>query len=505
MKTKRILTATLAMAMAFSLSACGDTGGDGDTTTTSANAANTTTTLADLPEAEVVEIDETQETGVVRWLGYYDLETDQVDHAAEFLARYGGTLESEICSSGAAYFERLGVLVSSDMSPDLVRYEWMSYPHGITKNLYTPLDSYLDIDSPLWEGVREAVDGFTYGDKHYYFPQTISTNFALNYNKTVLEYEGFDDPMDLYLAGDWTWNTFKSLIVEWCNLGEEYIGYTGVGGMSFVATTGVKTISVESDGDIINNMKNQDLQRCMEFLEGLYKENLVGEGYVSPQEAFLDGKLLFLGMDPTWTYGAAQEALTKAGVENDMAVLPFPRDPNSETYSIAYDTYGYMIPSGAKNVKGAVDWIVLGRTLATDPETLATAKEDAIDDSISYYPVCAECRFHFVDNDMDYLDTCPECDTPRRERFKVVYTEQQYDILQDMQDFSKFNLIFDDVFGFGTDLTNLFNDNSSENGSLLDGPIFLGSSYTQLRDIYFETVEGLLQPYRDKMRQDIAG
>lgn len=460
------------------------------------------TTVLDLPEASAVEIDENAPSGTVKWLGYYDLEKDQPDHTGWFGNEYGGEIESEICGNDAAYFEALAVRVSSDLSPDLVRYEWMSYPHGISKNLYMPLDTYLDMDDPLWESVRTTIDRFEYANKHYYYPQRVSYSFALNYNKNAVEFEGFDDPMDMYLAGNWDWNAFKKIISDWCDIDEGYIGYTGVGGMSFTATTGVKVIDVTKDGQIFNNMKDLNIQRCMEFLEGLYKESLVGEGYVSPEEAFVDGKLLFLGLEPTWTYGAAQEALTKAGIDNELAVIPFPRDPNSDVYSIAYDTYGYMIPSGATNVKGALDWIICGRTHEVDPDEIAAAKADAISTDPTYYARCSECKYTFTEEEKS-LSVCPECNTARKEKFKVVYTEEQWDILESFKDSTKFNLIFDDVYGFGKDLTNLFNG-FNENGSILDGPLFNGDSYTQMREGYFETVEGMLQPYRDKLALDMT-
>ncbi len=504
----RLLSITLVAALMLGLTACGDGAGDtkesgGEKTEGDAAVTTERTEVPDFSEAEVKEIDANQPTGTIKWLGYYDLENDQPDQAASFKEKYDGDIESEICGSGAEYFEALATRVSSDLSPDVVRYEWMSFPHGISKNLYTPLDTYIDMNDPIWEGVLTAIERFEYAGKHYYYPQRISTSFALNYNKEALEYEGIPDPMDLYLEGKWDWNAFKDLLVKWCNLGEEYVGYTGVGGMSFTATTGVKVIDVKEDGTIVNNLKNPDIQRCMDFLEDLFKQSLVGEGYVAPESAFLDGKLLFLGMEPTWTYGAAQQALTRQGIDNDLGVLPFPRDPNSDTYTIAYDTYGYMVPSGAQNIKGAIDWIICGRADEVDPENMAKAKESALDTSPIYYPKCSvkECSHVFTEDEKN-MTTCPDCGTERKVRFKVTYTEQQYDILQDMKDFSKFNLIFDDVYGFGTTLTDMFDNNSGENGSLLNGPIFLGSSYTQLREIYFESVESLLQPYREKLALD---
>lgn len=502
MKNKKILAAVLAGVMTMSLAGCGGSGTDlpsDDTAATTENAAN-----IEFTEAEVEEIDESAPTGTIKWLMYEDLLTNDADMVAKFEAEYGGTIEQEITSSGAAYFEKLGTLIASDLSPDIVRYEWMSFPHGMSKNMYTPLDSYVDLDSDMWSGIKDIADQYIYCGKHYYVPYKITRSFALLYNKLVLEEAGMDDPYDLYKAGNWTWTTFKDMLVDWCNESEDNVGYTGVGGMSFVATTGTKIIDVTSDGQIINNMKDQNVQRAMEFLESLYKEQLVGTGYIAPEEAFKDGTLLFLGMEPSWAYGAAAKQLSTDGIDYELGILPFPRDDNADKYYIAYDSYGYMVPSGAKNVKGAIDWITLNRKEATDPENIAKEKETALSTDPVYYPKCPECKYNFVENENEDLDTCPECGAARKEKFKVTYSEEVYDVFMELCDTESgtFSFTFDNCFGFSADLTNLFN-NAGE-GTLLDGPLYFGDSYTTLRDQLYGTVESYLEPYRAKMAQDLA-
>lgn len=530
-KSKAIIASLLAVSTAIGLTACGEesnnlpsTSGNagGIEVTTAATAATENAANQEFEEAEVVEIDEEQPTGTIKWLMYEDLLTNDAEMVALFESRYGGSIEQEQTSSGSAYFEKLATLIATDLSPDIVRYEWMSFPHGMSKNMYTPLDSYIDLDSDLWKDMKDVAEQFTYANKHYYIPYRVKTNFALNYNRLVLEEAGMDDPMDLYLADQWDWDAFMDIITEWCDKDPDNVGYAGVGAMSFVATTGTKMIDV-TDTEIINNMKNENVQRCMDMLEKMFKENLVGPkeapGYISPQEAFKDGTILFLGMDPSWAYGASKEELDKQAIENDMAFIPFPRDPNADAYYHAFDTYGYLVPTGAKNVKGAIDWITLNREEVTDPENIAEEKANAISTDPVYYPKCAnaDCndtsdshddknRHIFTDEENESgMSTCPSCGTARKEKYKVVYSEQQWDIYQELINTNngKFEFLFDGCFGFSTDLTNLFQGGAGD-GTLLDGPIFYGNSYTTLRDSLFGAVESYLDPYREKMAQDNA-
>ena len=459
-----------------------------------------------LGEPAVVEIDPNAKTGTIKWLVYENLKSEMADIVTLFETQYDGSIEQEICASGSAYFDRLGTLIAGGSSPDIVRYEWRSFPHGMSYNMYTPVDSYIDFDSELWAGVKEVADQFAYNGKHYYPPNSLATNYALNYNNLVLQENGVTDPMTLFQKDEWTWTAFEKMLKEWCNMSPDHIGYNGVGGMSFVLTTGTKTIDIQN-GQITNNLRSENVQRCMTWLEGMRKEGLLGaspeqqergltNGYVDPQSAFVDGNLLFLGMDPTWAYTAAKEALDGKNISNEIKFVPFPRDDLSETYYHGGSTAGFMIPSGAKNVKGALDWIVLNRTVETDPDKNAAARDKALADIKDYYPKCA-CGHVFTDGENEAgITVCPDCDAPRNERYKTVWTEEQYDLWQELKsDEGRFTLLFDNVYGFSDDISNLF----IGTGSFLDGPVFDDESYTSLVETKYSVIESYLQPYRDRM------
>lgn len=512
---KKLLSIILACGMILSLTACSQSGAGTSTGDTPDSTTPEGTTFSG-SEAATPEIDENAPTGTITWLMYEDLLSNASETVAEFESTYKANIEQIQTSSGSAYFEKLGALIASGDSPDIVRYEWMSFPHGMSYNMYTAIDSYIDFDSDLWKGVKDVAEQFVYNGKHFYAPHQLKTNFALNYNSLVLQEAGFPDPYEMLQNNEWTWTAFEKLLKDWCDLNPENVGYTGVGAMSFIATTGTKLIDVK-DGQIINNVNTENVSRCMQWLESLNKEGLFGSGYVSPQEAFVDGKLLFLGMDPSWTYGAAKEALDKGGIDNEMMFVPFPRDDNSDTYYHAIDTFGYLIPANAPNVKGAVDWIVFNRLLETDVEGAEKARADAIDDSPAYYPKCsnndcndtsenadAKGRHIFTDEENETgVSVCPSCGTARKEKYKIVYTEEMYDLLKELASADgRFTMQFDNCFGFGDDVSNLFQGSEE---TLLDGPLFFeNGSFTQLSASLYDKIESYIQPYRDRMAEDAA-
>ena len=525
-KIKKVLALLVTAAMALSVTACGEdssAGGgnnnpDGDTTTT---------TVGSFAEATAPPIDETAETGTIKYLTYEtNFETASAEMIALFDQRYGGQIEVDATATSLTYFEMLGTRIATGDSPDMVRYEWITFPHGMSYNMFTPLNDYVDLDDPLWSGIKDIAEQYAYNGKYFYVPYHIGLSYALNYNNRVLEENGMNDPMTLVQNNTWTWSAFEDMLKRWKDMDPvNHISYNGVGGMSFTLTTGQKAVSIEN-GEIINNLRNADIQRCMSWLENMRKNSLLGatadqaaagasSGYVDPSQAFVDGNLLFLGMGAEWTYGAAKEALDNQSIPNEIKFIPFPRDEQADAYYQGTDTFGYMIPAGAKNVKGAMDWIIMLRTEEIDPDNIAKTRADAIDDSPSYYPICAnaDCndtvspdskgRHTFSDEENEAgVSVCPSCGTERRTKYKTVWTEEQYDLMMEMKGESdRFVLLFDNCYGFGHDVSNLFNGDEG----FLDGPVFHDQSYTSLVEGKWSVIEGYLQPYRDRMSADARG
>lgn len=501
MKMKKLAAILLSVAMIAGMTACNGNGAAEVTTTKSGDDASTTTP-SEFTEGNVTSnADGSLPSGdnptVLKWLGYYNLEEDDA-LVVKMQEKYGITIENDICANGTEYFETLGTKIASDLSPDIVRYEWMSFPHGMTKNTYMPLDSYIDLDSDLWSGIKSVADSFVYNGKHYYIPHQIIQGYAIFYNRLALEENGIaEDPYELYQNSEWTWDKFKSMMEDWCDIDESYKGYNGVPAMSFIVSTGTPTIDV-IDGQIINNLKNQNVQRAMEFLEELNKEKLTFGEYLSPEEAFKDGTLMFYGVGCTWAYERMEKALNRAKIEREIVFVPFPRDPQADKYYHNYDTFGYMIPTGANNIDGAVKWMTINRENETDTERLASAKETALSTDPVYAPKCAGCGHIYDTKTETEVTVCPECSKERTTTFKLVYTEEQYDLYMDLLDPEKFGLVFDDYAGFNDDLRQIFEN--YEDG-LMNVPMCndWGISFTTTRDQKYNAVEAILDEYRAKM------
>ena len=70
------------------------------------------------------------------------------------------------------------------------------------------------MNAPLWQDVKDAMEIYNFNGKHYEFVNSVSAEAVVIYNKQTIEENGFDDPWELYQAGEWNWDTFTSMLEQ---------------------------------------------------------------------------------------------------------------------------------------------------------------------------------------------------------------------------------------------------------------------------------------------------
>lgn len=501
-KFKRLAACAMAVAMAFGMTACdeggavnsgnvsnSDVNGPGSTSSTSMATTTDPDENADTDD-EAKDLDTGTFTpdgksGVVKYLGFYDITDDQKGKEQCMIFEsdlYGGTIEWVSAPNDYAYYEKLATLIAADDSPDILTYEAMAFPYGVSKNMFEPLDEYLDVNDPLWADMLPFIEDNVYNGKHYYFPHRVVTSFALNYNRKTIEDAGLDDPYDLYMEGTWTWDAWRQMMIDFCNLSEDNIGFyaTDTIATAFCNTTGKAVIDYDN-GIIINNMNDPDITRGVEFLAELGRNGLLYAGqhgdWVSPQIwAPISDKILFLGMEPEWTYIAATEEIQNpTGVDNDIfntpsdfAFVPFPRDPQADAYYLNNGTFGYMVAKGAKNIKGAIDFIYCNRLFETDQNIIDQVRKDHVDPEIVTYTAG---KYQGI------------------QKWQITWDEQVYDLWREVCVSDKFEYVTDDLYGFGQDVkTNVC--------TTVYSSTFGGESWSQLSQQTIPLIDAVLDEYR---------
>ena len=521
MKNFKKITA-LALCMSVVLSACNQGGGRGTQNADTTTVAAVTTTEDPNKEidiqidyeqmADIGEVDASNELGtgelweqgktagninVLCWFDFHNISPEK-EIAELFAERFGGTVETEVVSS-LEVTNRLGVLMAAGQSPDIMRYAPEFFPSFYIQNRFTPMDGWFDTESPVWSDMKDIIEQFSYNGQHFYYPYALTaTQYGITYNSLELEEIGAPDPMELYFEGNWTWNEFEEVCLQWktSNPDKYPIAWPGAFGVQLAATTGTPIIQFTGT-EIKNNMKDANVMRAMEFIEKLKREEYFWEGWHGPDG--LDSWLgtLFFIMPLDWAHPCGQEIFFKNQLEGEIRTVPMPRDPNSDTYYMSGATSGYVVPAGALNPQGAAAFILASRIWATDPDVVNAEREERLYDGGYFYIKCAECK-HPFESERDEPDAvCPECNAPRKAKFKMTYTEDQQKIFDDILDPTKFTYVFNCNYGFGDDLNQYLTE-------VVDGPINTGDSYSYLLGEYYNVIESTLGEYRSEIAESLA-
>ena len=341
MNYKKLTAGILALSLTASLTACGGSSDSGSATTGDTTTADVTTTAATEWTGDDIEVDALDETldvdisgKTLKWLGIYDLNptNDSPERSPElalFEDTYGAKIEYMPTTSDKR-FDDLATSILGGTSPDIFAYEWRTFPYDISKGQYQAIDSLVNWDDPKWAAVKDTADSFIWKGEHYIAPLGYSFNDTqvLMYNKTTMADNGFEDPYELYLNGEWDWNTFVDMMktyVESNDSGSERYGIGGWWANAFVYTSGETMVTYDGT-KFGNNLRSQKIEKAQGVLEDIFKNNLIKRGWIGGESAFVDDSILFYSMG-TWAYNAA----AKSCPDDVIQIVPFPKDPDSDS------------------------------------------------------------------------------------------------------------------------------------------------------------------------------
>lgn len=331
----------------------------------------------------------TLETPVLHYLGSYDLGKDE--DAAEARAAYLGTYAAEYFnkSAGRYFFPESGenVIVSevvsrsrindvlsariqSDDSPDLVDVQDDSFPYQMSRNVYEDISSYMDMSAPQWAELGEYISAFGIGAKRYYYPWRYEAAAErLYYNRTLFLQYGIPDPAEQWAAGEWTWDALQAAVETFTAAVDGAVGICGSDpAYGLVLSTGTPLIGRDEGGKFVSNVGSQDAARAMERME-----QLRGQGLVTSACAGYDEDSAMPAAIGLAAFRAADSGefarYCRDYAEYDMWNVPYPQESGEGAYSV--ETFGYLVPKGAKNIVGACCFINCCRIAQTNEPSAA--------------------------------------------------------------------------------------------------------------------------------------
>lgn len=361
-RLKKAIAFLICIAVIQGFSACGNSD-------SSVTAATEETSITEVSEnmrfAEIPENADISGT-TLKYLGSGDIAKEcEISPAYSFFSqKYNAEIETEIAAE-AEIMDKLSICISSDKSPDLVDARTNTFPYYIAKNMYEPLDPYMDMTAPQWDGLSSFIEKYSVGGKHYYYPCSYYVSpVLLVYDRGKFKELGIDDPYELYQADSWTWNSFYGCMAEFAEKSgaDNPIGVCGALKSSAICSTGMPLIGIKK-GQLVNNIGSSEIEKAQNFLQKLQNEGL---WELNGGNLPVEGNTAFEAV-ANRSLGDYLSALENSE-DKDLFFVPFPRNSTNRNYYYQLDDFGYMVPSGSKNIQAACMLINCVRLSQTDPD-----------------------------------------------------------------------------------------------------------------------------------------
>lgn len=446
---------------------CGGNGG-GDSTASKVETVpvNDTDAIEAIPEGAESEL---------LWMGTYDLNPKEGEDKSVEMTLFnnkGGTVKFNQVIDSEKFDKLAASIMAQKNVPDIFKYEWLAFPCQVVKDMYQPVDSIVDFDSDLWVDTKSAADQFVLNNEHYVAPINFTVGTLMMYDYAVIENEGLDDPYELYLNGEWNWDTWAEMMDTFCSNAtsdETRYGINGWFQTQLIQQTGKTMITYDQENNkFVSNINDPDIERAENLLYELGKKGYVDTDWKgTANNALKSGNTLFFCMG-TWAMTGSNGP--KEG--DDWRVVPVPSDPNTEEKYMTSDMLAYMWVKGSKKSEAVKTWYECCRIAVTDETYKENGKQK-------------------------FLNANP------------AWSEEMYQVFLDASS-TEYKQIFD--YGYGISGT-LSDDNSNEDGNCVTRKLYeftnktddSGHQYTwsELRETYSATVDSELKAINDAVAEYI--
>ncbi|MCQ2416496.1 MAG: extracellular solute-binding protein [Oscillospiraceae bacterium] len=322
------------------------------------------------------------ENKTIKWMANWDINPDGTGKSTPieleiFHDRYGGEVDYHAVDWNSRY-DALANAINGDEGIDFFPAGDLDcIPKGAIKDMFVPIDDYIDFDDPLFADVKTAMDMFQWKGKHYIIVNNVTgDNCIVIYNRDTIEENGLKDPAKLFAEGNWNWDTFTEQLQQFVDPQNGQYGIDGwwfEGGLS--ATCGVPYIGMEN-GKLVNNLKNASIERLQNWMYELGTTDCVAIGVGdygwTEQPSFIgEGKTLFY---PCGAWALYTDNWKESFGENAMFV-PMPKDPQSDKYIIPCGLDGYVMVKNGQNPEGVAKFAACKRMAITNERASEIATE----------------------------------------------------------------------------------------------------------------------------------
>ncbi|MGN0586918.1 MAG: hypothetical protein ACI4JF_06495, partial [Oscillospiraceae bacterium] len=192
---------------------------------------------------------------------------------------------------------------------------------------------------------------------------------------------GLDDPAELLAEDNWTWDTFRKMCLDFCDLENDKFAYDSwYFETQFILTTGVAPISMEN-GLVKSNINSIEIERTENFMYNLKKDDLplpkAEFNWTEQPQRISEGTTLFW---PCATWCLWEADLSKFGSPDEIRFVPMPRDPEADAYYLPANMDAYALCKGAANPEGAAAFVKCKLIAENDENSIALTEKQYRED-----------------------------------------------------------------------------------------------------------------------------
>ncbi len=379
---KRITALVLAALMVFALVGCGKKTREIIKLTLSTEDSEAILAAAGimLPDAETAA-GANSTVKFHHWVdGFHNYSEDEIVNTGywTFSEKYNGEVEWVETTYGSR-FDDLAALITAGTAPDFTTCSVSTFPDKCMKGVFVPVTDYIDYTDPLWAGNAEFVQRyFTMNGEPYIICTDVKAQDVCAYNRRVIEEWGFDDPQELFMNDEWTWDVFYQMCVEFSDPDENRYALDGWSWQAaLVNSTGVTLIAIDEDGKFIHNLDDPSLEAVQTVIYDLNKNNCrcpnIMRGTEQDGAGIKEGLCLFW-LREKWAFTGPVDDISAVWgdiANNELMFVPIPRNPNGDgNYYLAGQPVGYHIVQGAENPEGVVLLSMCERFKIIDPTVI---------------------------------------------------------------------------------------------------------------------------------------
>lgn len=245
------------------------------------------------------------------------------------------------------YDETIVAKINSGSAPDIIRY---NSPNPARMALTQDLQSAtgFDFSGDIWDS--EVKEAFTVKNKIYGINMKNTFNkqpTVVMYLKSTIENNQLEDPYTLWKSGKWTFDKFIEMCLEFkektngnCGwMSSRLIDIMWFRGIGFIESDGEKYTNTATSVDCINALKDICTWRQSDILSGGASET---SSFCSGNYLFYTDNILGARRNDSIHYVEQKK-------DNDLYCVPFPQESGKTYYQSYSESEAFGIPKGAKN------------------------------------------------------------------------------------------------------------------------------------------------------------